>query len=319
MLQQRPDNADLQLAKLLLRDAVSWLALEIADRDYEQKNEIFWLHNDSRSGYAQRFRAAADFRYRLIIPELQHTGDTMLRLEQEVDCLTLAQAETGERTDFDAKTVSREDAREIAALCAQNFLYQVFETGLVHPDIHPGNLVIGRDNELHPLDRKALIEISDTDRVFMKNLLLDAMGAQGPAAVITRLANRFAAGMPKRDQQQLVARLGELVEQRRSSGAGAMEDYIAPVLLELRKAGVEIPLDIELVFKSLLGANRIAVWAGFDNFAQAVAYSPSGSTNYVDLLKRIHPSVGTIEMTRIGAVLAKAGLRARRTKGGVSS
>lgn len=311
MAARSPDDENIQLAKLLLRDALKWLALEIEDKDYERKNELFHMQNDYRSEYRNRFREPPAFRHRVATPAVRHTDDTKIRLEEEVDCLTLAQAELYEATDIGQKTVSREDAKEIASLCVQNFLYQVFETGLVHPDIHPGNVVLGAGNEVHLLDRKALLELTEEDRGFLKGLMLEAIGKRGHRSMVGKLVDRFASEMPEDQRKELAGKITSIVEGRLSSGDRTIEHYIAPALVELRKSGVEIPLDIELVFKSLLGANRIALWAGFGNLVEALTYNPAGAPDYTGLLKRVHPSISMSEVVKTGAALAAAGIRAK--------
>lgn len=307
MIKNYPDDHNIRFAKTLLNDAVEWFLLEIKDTDYERKNMLFWMHNDSQSTYEHRFRADPSFRHQLSIPQLRHTGDTWIRLEEKIDCLTLAQAEIGDETDLEKKTVSVKDAKEISALVAQNFLYQVFETGLVHPDIHPGNVVLGHGQKVYLLDRKALIKLSQEDKNFLKILMLEAIGNNNYENMIRIFIDRYGKkSMQKEEKAQLIDKLVELIRSKNNTSNTSVENYIAPVLLELRKENIEIPLHIELVFKSLLGVNRISVWAGFKNLGEALLYSPNGTKDYVGLITRTNPSIGAFEIARISATLGMA-------------
>ena len=64
------------------------------------------------------------------------------------------------------------DPRDIVARSAEVFFYQVFRDGFFHADIHPGNMFVGRDGALMPVDFGIMGRLDRKTRNYLADMLL---------------------------------------------------------------------------------------------------------------------------------------------------
>jgi ubiquinone biosynthesis protein len=90
------------------------------------------------------------------------------------------------------------DPREILARSARVFFRQVFEHGFFHADLHPGNMFIGTDGTLLPVDFGIMGRLDRKTRFYLADMLFGFLnGDYGQVADV-----HFAAGYIPRDQSR---------------------------------------------------------------------------------------------------------------------
>lgn len=90
------------------------------------------------------------------------------------------------------------DPKQILARSARVFFRQVFEHGFFHADLHPGNMFIGRDGTLLPVDFGIMGRLDRKTRFYLADMLFGFLnGDYGQVADV-----HFAAGYIPRDQSR---------------------------------------------------------------------------------------------------------------------
>ena len=110
---------------------------------------------------AANFEGDADFR----VPELdwQRTARRVLTTER-IDGIPIDEVE--------ALTEAGLDPRDIIERSARVFFYQVFRDGFFHADMHPGNMFVGRDGALMPVDFGIMGRLDRKTRNYLADMLL---------------------------------------------------------------------------------------------------------------------------------------------------
>ncbi len=90
------------------------------------------------------------------------------------------------------------DPREVLARSARAFFRQVFEHGFFHADMHPGNMFVGADGTLLPVDFGIMGRLDRKTRHYLADMLFGFLnGDYGTVADV-----HFAAGYVARDQSR---------------------------------------------------------------------------------------------------------------------
>ena len=90
------------------------------------------------------------------------------------------------------------DPRAVLARSAQAFFRQVFENGFFHADMHPGNMFVGTDGTLLPVDFGIMGRLDRKTRHYLADMLFGFLnGDYGQVADV-----HFAAGYVARDQSR---------------------------------------------------------------------------------------------------------------------
>jgi len=74
--------------------------------------------------------------------------------------------------EVDALVDAGLDPRDIIEKSARVFFYQVFRDGFFHADMHPGNMFIGRDGALMPVDFGIMGRLDRKTRNYLADMLL---------------------------------------------------------------------------------------------------------------------------------------------------
>jgi ubiquinone biosynthesis protein len=90
------------------------------------------------------------------------------------------------------------DAREVLARSARAFFRQVFEHGFFHADMHPGNMFVGADGTLLPVDFGIMGRLDRKTRHYLADMLFGFLN--GDYAQVADV--HFAAGYVPRDQSR---------------------------------------------------------------------------------------------------------------------
>jgi len=118
-----------------------------------------------------------------------------------------------------------------------DFFYELFETGVVHSDIHPGQFLMMTRDRYAMLDRKNLLVMDEEERGMIQKLILDPLAGNREAAfeqVAAYLADRTDG-----DREDLLHKMRARVVS--SFDIHAPEDSIAEVLFGFKEDGIEVP------------------------------------------------------------------------------
>ncbi len=110
---------------------------------------------------AENFTGAHDFHVPGV--DWQRTGRRVLTTER-IDGIPI--------DEVDALAEAGLDPRDIIEKSAQIFFYQVFRDGFFHADMHPGNMFIGRDGSLMPVDFGIMGRLDRKTRNYLADMLL---------------------------------------------------------------------------------------------------------------------------------------------------
>jgi len=73
--------------------------------------------------------------------------------------------------DVQALTAAGHDISQLTEFAARSFFNQVFRDGYFHADMHPGNIFVGADGRLIPIDFGIMGHLDFSDRFFLARLL----------------------------------------------------------------------------------------------------------------------------------------------------
>ena len=73
--------------------------------------------------------------------------------------------------DVQALTAAGHDISQLTEFAARSFFNQVFRDGFFHADMHPGNIFVGADGRLIPIDFGIMGHLDFSDRFFLARLL----------------------------------------------------------------------------------------------------------------------------------------------------
>ena len=110
---------------------------------------------------AENFAGDHDFHVPRV--DWQRTGHRVLTTER-IDGISIDEVE--------ALVEAGLDPRDIIEKSARIFFYQVFRDGFFHADMHPGNMFIGRDGALMPVDFGIMGRLDRKTRNYLADMLL---------------------------------------------------------------------------------------------------------------------------------------------------
>lgn len=163
------------------------------------------------------------------------------------------------------------DARKAAARRVMSAVYEMlFVDGLVHCDLHPGNLYVHGDGSLVILDAGFVIKLSDPVRASFADFFINMTMGNGPlcAEIIVESAASIAAGCDLKGFRAGLAELvteakgarsrefnlakfaGRLFDLQRRFGLYPVPEFAFPLLSLLVVEGIVQSLDPELDFQA---------------------------------------------------------------------
>ena len=110
---------------------------------------------------AENFAADPDFRVPAV--DWNRTGQRVLTLER-IDGIPIDETESLAEAGI--------DPREVLARSARAFFHQVFRDGFFHADMHPGNMFVGSDGVLSPVDFGIMGRLDKRTRNFLADMLI---------------------------------------------------------------------------------------------------------------------------------------------------
>lgn len=262
--QKHPENTTIQLMDTLLEDAVSWVQAELIDEDYAHKDTVFRAQNDTRIG--QGFKRGSS-RYDIVSPEPAYAESSWIRCETFVDGTNLSSLTvTDEPSDIPAGRINREDLKDATSLLVRNSIYQVMRGDYAHSDTHPGNYRVTADNsQVAIFDRHNLIKVTPELRQTVKAVASSIISGD-PSGAGMAIASHSAGA--DADHTKLAQTIQAATEK-----SSEPTQLITNMLLELKRNGVRVPLDLSLVLRNFMSMAQFSQTAGFDNLAEAFMHT----------------------------------------------
>lgn len=244
--------------KLAARDSQFTPALTVLDdiRDWIRGDIDFtgFLETDSR--FRQKHDGfSVGGRYKIKVPVSYPPENKFFAQEDFIDGINL--------TNMEALSAQGHDLREVMSLVSKNFLEQV-KGGLVHSDIHPGNIRVTPNDEVAYLDRNFYIPLTIQDRIFLAGLT-QKLGTDTDAVdhCLSYLKSQGAEiGEEKRTR---------IIEQASSlNTVPDSTDRLLGLTVMLREEGLRFPLKITLLVKDFFYLDRLSKRVGFAGITEAI-------------------------------------------------
>jgi SAM-dependent methyltransferase/tRNA(Arg) A34 adenosine deaminase TadA/GNAT superfamily N-acetyltransferase len=272
-----------EIAKIVISDVKKWIDSDVHFEGFLEKDKKFKANNDG-------FGKKEGLKYSTYVPESRAPGSKYFMREEYIEGRNL--------TEWDKLVEEGHDMKEIVSLLAKNYVKQ-FEDGLIHSDVHVGNFRVTKDNRVAILDRNYFIELDKTpglkdlvDSLFgiIKTAMNPLAGLMGgkltPEIFIDKLIALSDKKISDRDRKNIIKALNEYIAKIKKKDFSGTSEF----LVSLRKSGLELPLEVTLIFKNINSLNQMARRAGFDTMVDAFLYKQKGIKGVLTKLFRKGPA-----------------------------
>ncbi|MBI2314514.1 M48 family metalloprotease [Candidatus Daviesbacteria bacterium] len=234
-----PTGAMLDDIKEWIRGDIDFTEFLEMDREFKRK------HNGYSTGG----------RYKIKVPTSHQPENKYFALEEFIDGINL--------TELDKLREQGHDLRQVTSLVAKNFIEQV-KDGLVHSDIHPGNIRVTPRNEVVFLDRNYYQEFGFRDKLFLRNLVGALNNTPHATTLCLDYIQSQGAAISKEIRQRVIEQSGTL------SQVSDPTDRLMRLAVILRKEGLKFPLKTTLLVKDFFYIDRLAKKVGYSGIAEAL-------------------------------------------------
>lgn len=222
-----------------------------------------WIEADagfSGSGITETFFAqnhgfsVSGNRYTIHVPQILK-GREKFMAEEFVDGKNLTKWDELSKTH---------DMKAIVSLLVKNTVHQV-SNGLVHADIHIGNIRVTGDNKVALLDRNYLLVLSGEDKRFLGSLVF----LHQDKANLAKAIGEYLCGSEENkdvDKEALTAKLSEVMQ---ANGHRDVGSFVSDCVAVVSEHDAVFPLNVMLLLKNALALERMAKRAGFSNVLEA--------------------------------------------------
>lgn len=229
----------------LLQDIREWIR---GDIDFTGFTELDRRFRQKHEGYS------AGGRYAIKVPVSRPPENKYFAQEEFVDGTNL--------TEIDKLQEQGHDLREVVSLVTKDFLEQV-KDGLVHSDIHPGNIRVTSDNKVALLDRNYYIQLSLQDRFFVGNLSRALSNTSQAAQMCIDYIGSTGVQIDEEKRQRVIQQAQSLNQ------VPDPTDRLMRLAVLLRKEDIRFPIKITLLVKDLFYLDRFAKKVGYSGIAEA--------------------------------------------------
>lgn len=259
----------------LLDDAATWVSNELNDADFPHKDAVFKHENDTQIG--RGFKKGKG-RYELIAPHATDTGTQWVRDEAFVEGRNLTSLDIvdGAPTNITEGRINRDDFKDVASILVRNYVFQVLKGSFAHSDIHPGNFRITEDNaNVAILDRRNLIPMTTELRTTIRSAFGSILSGD-----LNEAAHAIAmhAMPPDTDPEKVRQTVASIAESAEDPSA-----LVTGVILELKRGGIAVPLDLSLLLRNFMSVAKLGKEAGFENIAEAFLHTSTGLDELIEM------------------------------------
>lgn len=258
--QSYPDQAIYRIVKeQLLPDIERWLLSDIADERFIANDRIF---HKQWNGWTSKGHS-----FSIRIPESFDVGTHKVKVEEFIAGTNLTQLQRANHTNLSFGLISESDYRDAVSLAIKHYDQQL-RSGLLHSDVHAGNIRLTHEKQVAILDRNFYLELEDRDKRLLLELLV-------PFGNPVKKVLKYLFDQP---QEQTVLQNRTAIE---TQILGELKDFslvdaqaARDALAVIKSQGLQVPLRITLLLKNLNALNKMAQSAGFTSVAEARNYRP---------------------------------------------
>lgn len=230
----------------LVRNVREWIELDIEG----SKPEVIDFFEQQNNG----FHVAGN-------PYTIQTSECLVRKRK-----TVAEKEVIGKNLRQWDELSKEhDMRAVVQTLAHNFLHQV-HNGLVHANIHIGNVRVTDERDIVYLDKDFILELDDRDKAFLSSL---GSATTDPSVFSLNLAE-YLTGFPENariTRENLAMGLQRALE---SHGKNDVYSFTQSIVSTLLEEGVTFPVKPFLLTQNVLALDQMAGFAGFSGLQEAI-------------------------------------------------
>ncbi len=269
LISQDPENNNYQFIRnFLLKDLEAWLLGDINDTHFPENDKKF-------KTFTETYNAQRGGRFQMYVPRTYQPNTRFLKEEEFIEGKNLTEIRIGDHDDYEQGVLTEASWRELMDKVGEFYWAQIKdETGLVHSDIHPGNLRLMKDGRVGVLDRNFYIELDSTDRDFIQKFTRNVdwkekLKSLGNAEKVLEgrlnLLLDYLAQMPDNQNQPWVqqkAAMAERFAHQYADSPGGVQEFERPeswseLVLSLKQEGVVFPLKWTLLMKNFNSLYRM--------------------------------------------------------------
>lgn len=229
----------------LLTDIQKWIKEDIDFTGFLEMDSKFRRQNN---GYT------IGGKYRIKIPKSYQPENKYFAQDEFIVGINL--------TEMKRLKAEGHDLKEVVSLVVRNFLEQI-KRGLVHSDMHPGNIRVTPNMEVAYLDRNYYLQLSLKDRLFLKNLA----GSMDKSASAVKMCINYIKDQGVSIDNDLKQTL--IKEAESLNNISDPTDRLMRLAVLLRKEGLKFPLKTTLLIKDFFYLDRLAKRVGFSGITEA--------------------------------------------------
>jgi hypothetical protein len=245
-------DSDYEAALLLIGDTFRWIK---ADYNFESALESDAIFRKLYQGHA-----LSGSPYSIHMPRSIMASKVFMLEEFIEDTINL--------TKPDRLKAANINTRQVMQLVVADYIYQI-KNGFIHSNLNPGNIAVKPDsNQVVYFDRGYILDM--TKNPAEKDLLLAIVGNLDNLSAIGPVLMNYVMNQNVLDFNALAGLLPDIVSIANSEKDPTAK--LAKVIIILRRAGIEIPLEISLLVLNLGYLDRLCKQYGFaDGFIEAYA------------------------------------------------
>lgn len=257
-------NADLELARVLLTDAVQWIRDELNDTEFNQKDAVFRQENDTVEG--DGFRKGRS-KYELYIPKATPTNSLRIRREEFVAGVNLNGVVVVDGpTAIDKGEINQADFKEVVSVLVRNAFFQINNGRYIHSDVHKGNFRLTEDHKIAVFDRYNLIPVTDDLRTTLQQALSKLATGDRKSAV-----EAVVQGITPDDTAVSSAIIEQIAAEIESEYD--VSKAVGKTVVSLKKAGLHVPIHLSLILRNIFSLSQLSEKAGFPSLLMAYLHT----------------------------------------------
>jgi predicted unusual protein kinase regulating ubiquinone biosynthesis (AarF/ABC1/UbiB family) len=229
----------------LIENIRTWIAEDVSF----ESADLAQTFSDQNNGFS-----VPDNEYSIWVPDV-HKQEKKFVVEDFVQGKNL--------TDWEELAKTHE-MKQVVSLVVKNALNQLSK-GVVHADIHVGNIRVTDDKQVALLDKNYLLVLSEHDRSFLASLTIFGRNKPALAKAIGEYLCSFEENKDV-NQDQFIKELTDILVANGHRDVGSL---ISDCVSIISKQNGIIPLNVMLLVKNALALERMAKRAGFENILDA--------------------------------------------------
>lgn len=260
---EQKDPEKYRSVRLMLKIIKQWIQKDVSSlRDFVPNHNAFQENNDNFE--------VSGFDYMIDVPDAYGPPSGKFLAEEKVDGLNL--------TKWDELVKNGNDMKQVISLLVKNYIFQL-QNGLCHSDVSIGNVSITKDKRVVWLDTNWLLKLSPEVSGFVSMVLNPfQLSKMTPEQLTEKI---IAISETKPDEENRIA-VNEASKKFLAEITQGKVESFYEYLRALHSHQVELPIELELIFKNFHVFDQMAKRAGLASFLDAYMYDPTNSSSTIE-------------------------------------